>query len=175
MAWSPIRRTVLVSNLVDGVDLYKLDQSLCFDKRLVVNRIRCNVPQQVGFAQNDEVIVCGSDRGEVYLWDSSSDFTFRTLRHGSESDSSPQRVIRSRTSLNRRDNMYTNNRGKPTTVPALPNSRMTVLPSRLILLRMAIICWQVGLLIVLILNPIYSFGRHMRFVSISSSQFRGLT
>lgn len=97
MAWSPKKRTILVSNLVNGVDLYKLEEDLFFDRRLLVGRIRRNVPQQIGFAQNDEVIVCGSDRGEVYLWDESSNFSLQTLRHGSESHLSRSGSIYSRT------------------------------------------------------------------------------
>lgn len=82
MAWSAAKRTISVSNLLDGVDIYRLTERPFFEKRLLVGRIRCNVPQQVGFAQNGELVICGSDKGEVYVWDRTSSYLLRTLRHG---------------------------------------------------------------------------------------------
>lgn len=82
LAWSPARRTISVSNLLDGVDIYRLTERPFLERRLSVGRIRCNVPQQVGFAQSGELVICGSDKGEIYVWDTTAGYQLKALRHG---------------------------------------------------------------------------------------------
>lgn len=82
MAWSSNKRALLVSNLAEGVDVYVLSEQLTFSRRLVARPVRYNAPIQVDFAQNDELIVSGSDRGEVYLWEWATGNLVQVLRHG---------------------------------------------------------------------------------------------
>lgn len=49
---------------------------------MLVSRIRCNVPQQVGLAQNGKLAISGSDRGEVYIWERKTGDLRQVLRHG---------------------------------------------------------------------------------------------
>lgn len=76
---------MVVSNLMDGVDVYRVVDRPQFERRLRVPRIRNNVPQQVCFAQDSQLIVSGSDRGEVYIWESATGTCVQVLRHGGAS------------------------------------------------------------------------------------------
>lgn len=82
MAWSSNKRALLVSNLAEGVDVYNLSEQLTFVRRLFTRPVRYNAPIQVDFAQNNELLVSGSDRGEIYLWEWTTGNLFQVLRHG---------------------------------------------------------------------------------------------
>lgn len=61
---------------------------------MLVSRIRCNVPQQVCLAQNGQLVITGSDKGEVYIWERDVGNLRQVLRHGGK-----QRTPLSRMSL----------------------------------------------------------------------------
>lgn len=82
LAWCSTTQTILVSNLLDGVDLYCLKDRPYFERRMLVPRIRCNFPQQVGFARYGQLAISGSDKGEVYVWDRDLGDFYQVLRHG---------------------------------------------------------------------------------------------
>ncbi|EGO28142.1 hypothetical protein SERLADRAFT_433992 [Serpula lacrymans var. lacrymans S7.9] len=84
-SWWPATRSLLVSNLVDGVDIYRITDRPTFIRKLPV-RITRNYTKQVHFGWNGALAVCGSDRGEVYLWEVESGTPHQVLVHGGETE-----------------------------------------------------------------------------------------
>lgn len=75
------QRSILVSNLVNGIDAYAVSPSM----RLIQSyrhSIRCNVPLQVTTALQGAWIVGGSDDGSVRLFDQATGQLIQCLRHG---------------------------------------------------------------------------------------------
>lgn len=69
MAWSKTTRTLLVSNLQDGIDVYRigLGERPHWALKLKTT-IQNNIPIQVTFGVDDKFAISGSDNGEVRLW-----------------------------------------------------------------------------------------------------------
>jgi len=78
---------LLVWNLLDGVDIYRLtDQPtshLVFVRKLRV-KIRRNQINRVQFDVSGTKAICGGDNGEVSVWDIENGELIQTLPHGEE-------------------------------------------------------------------------------------------
>lgn len=69
MAWSKTTRTLLVSNLQDGIDVYRIGVGEKPHWALKLHTaIQNNIPIQVTFGVGDKLAISGSDNGEVRLW-----------------------------------------------------------------------------------------------------------
>lgn len=68
MAWSSTTETLLVWNLANGLDVYRLA-----DKPIRTGMLKLKIKQnfviQVAFGGQGKYAISGSDNGEVYLWD----------------------------------------------------------------------------------------------------------
>ena len=80
-AWSQDARLLLIWNLVDGVDVYHVVDRPIFVRKLLVKIQRNNV-KQVEFAWDGKYALCGSDTGEVHIWDIQKGLHVASLRHG---------------------------------------------------------------------------------------------
>lgn len=82
MAWSSLGRAILVDNLCDGIDVYRLHlEQPTFEQKLLIRAPRHHYPQQVVFSQSDQLAISGSDRGVVHVWDVDSGALVQVLRH----------------------------------------------------------------------------------------------
>ncbi|KAG6326352.1 hypothetical protein ID866_12737 [Astraeus odoratus] len=69
----------LIDNGVSGFSLHKMSDSSCI--RTYDTKPAKSYLKQVAFAENDTLVVGGSDNGGVYMFDKSSGALQRTLRH----------------------------------------------------------------------------------------------
>lgn len=77
------QRTLLISNLVNGIDAYILSavsESLQ-NQQSFRYAIRCNVPLQVTTAMQGNWVISGSDDGTVRLYDQRSAELIKCLNH----------------------------------------------------------------------------------------------
>ncbi|KAI0067493.1 hypothetical protein BV25DRAFT_1795450, partial [Artomyces pyxidatus] len=81
-AWSSGTRTLIASNLLNGIEIFHINDRLTWVRKLEF-KIRANYIKQVAFGQQGSLVVSGSDSGEVVLWKVDSGAVFQTLRHGS--------------------------------------------------------------------------------------------
>jgi WD40 repeat protein len=75
------QRFLLVSNLRDGMDLYKIGQPgkvVSFRQAAVPEK---NYPMNTHFLHNDRAVVCGSPTGKVGIWDTLTGGYLQTLYH----------------------------------------------------------------------------------------------
>jgi hypothetical protein len=57
-----------VWNLFDGIDIYRVDTKLTWLGKLRM-RIMKNVVVQMAFGPDSRYVICGSDSGNLYIWD----------------------------------------------------------------------------------------------------------
>ena len=82
-AFSRDQRTLLISNLVNGIDAYMLSavSSSMQNQQSFRYAIRCNVPLQVTTAMQGSWVISGSDDGTVRLYDQRSAEMIKCLHH----------------------------------------------------------------------------------------------
>ncbi|KAH7904754.1 WD40-repeat-containing domain protein [Hygrophoropsis aurantiaca] len=69
---SPDQRTLFVSNLSEGVDMYNLGQSWPVRSFKYAVDSQANFPVEVSFLHNGAAVVWGSPTGEVNIWDAAT-------------------------------------------------------------------------------------------------------
>ncbi|KAH7918998.1 WD40 repeat-like protein [Leucogyrophana mollusca] len=84
-SWCEDSKTLLVWNLVDGMDVYQFTD--CPTDRFTLVRklrvkIRINHTNQVDMDSYGKLAINGSDNGEVFLWDMESGEQVQVLAHG---------------------------------------------------------------------------------------------
>ncbi|KAH7918994.1 WD40 repeat-like protein [Leucogyrophana mollusca] len=78
---SPDQRTLLVSNLSEGMDLYNLGQSRPIRSFKYTLDSEANFPLEVSFLHEGAAVACGSPTGDVNIWDSATGEHRQTLTH----------------------------------------------------------------------------------------------
>lgn len=83
MAWSRSASLLLVWNLLDGMDVYRIrsQDPPIWVARLSIN-MRRNIVVQVALESQGRWAICGSDCGEIYVWDIDSQQRTQVLMHG---------------------------------------------------------------------------------------------
>ena len=80
-AWCSKTRSLLVWNLSDSIDIYHI-----MDRPALAQKLRLNVARmyafQVEFAQHGNIVVCGTGRGEVCMWEANTQQMLSVLAHG---------------------------------------------------------------------------------------------
>ena len=66
---------------MDGVDVYHVVDRPIFVRKFSIKIQRNNV-KQVEFGWHGKYALCGSDTGEVYIWDIQEGVHLMSLRHG---------------------------------------------------------------------------------------------
>ncbi|KAM6491158.1 WD40-repeat-containing domain protein, partial [Amanita muscaria] len=79
-AWSEESQTLLVWNLYDGIDVYRIDKGPIWIAKLAMNISR-NMVVQMSFVSEPNYAVSGSDNGDVYVWDISTHSPQQVLHH----------------------------------------------------------------------------------------------
>jgi hypothetical protein len=72
-----------VDNAEDGFDLYKLHKC-SYLRSFTVGKYIVRKPKGVAFAEHGRVLVGGSERSDVYVFDQQNGATLDILRHGRE-------------------------------------------------------------------------------------------
>ncbi|EGO30173.1 hypothetical protein SERLADRAFT_404466 [Serpula lacrymans var. lacrymans S7.9] len=80
-ALSPNCRTLLLSNLSGAIELYPLGQSKLKQSFKYVSDATRNVPLEVAFTHNGQVVLSGAPRGNVPLWETKTGDLIQTLTH----------------------------------------------------------------------------------------------
>lgn len=80
-AWSPETRLLLVWDLVDGMDVYQIVDRPVFVRKFSMKIMRNNV-KQVEFGWHGKYALCGSDTGEVHVWDIQDGVQISSMQHG---------------------------------------------------------------------------------------------
>ncbi|KAF8324741.1 WD40-repeat-containing domain protein, partial [Amanita rubescens] len=78
-AWCESTQTLLVWNLCDGIDIYRIDGRPIWIGKLAINISR-NMVVQVSFGV-EPFAISGSDRGDIYIWDLKTRSLQQVLRH----------------------------------------------------------------------------------------------
>jgi WD40 repeat protein len=78
-AWCESTQTLLVWNLCDGIDIYRIDDRPIWIGKLAINISR-NMVVQVSFGV-EPFAISGSDRGDIYVWDLKTRSLQQVLRH----------------------------------------------------------------------------------------------
>ena len=78
------QRSILISNLVNGVDRYKISavSPALHQQQSFKHAIRLNVPLHVASALQGRWIICGSDDRSVRIFDQRTETIINSLRHG---------------------------------------------------------------------------------------------
>lgn len=77
---TPDARTLIVSNLKDGVDTYSIPPRQPL--RSFRHPVRCNVPLLVTTALQGDIVISGGDDGDVKIFEQRSGQLSTHLRHG---------------------------------------------------------------------------------------------
>jgi hypothetical protein len=84
--FSQDQRTLLISNLVNGIDSYSISNVSAGVSPTLLRSfrhpIRCNVPLQVTSGMQGSWVIGGSDDGSVRIFDQRSGELLKCLRHG---------------------------------------------------------------------------------------------
>jgi hypothetical protein len=70
---------VIISNLDDGLDLYKI-QNFVLTRRMT-RKVVVNRPQQVSFGLSGDAVVTGSDQGALLIYDIHTGHLLTGLKH----------------------------------------------------------------------------------------------
>lgn len=76
---------MIVTNLQDGVDLYPVGQSQITQRYRYTPDPSNNVPVSVAFLHGSQHVTCGSNYGEVCIWDTETGQNCQTLLHAGSS------------------------------------------------------------------------------------------
>lgn len=84
MTWSAEARRLLIWNLEDGVDVFRLhdDGQIRHQRKLGVS-IKRNFVKITDLVQHGQMAVSGTDKGELNVWDAETGVVAQTLIHGS--------------------------------------------------------------------------------------------
>ena len=83
LAWSRKTRRLLIWNLLDGMDLYRLHETGHLEYiRTFQSDIEHHVIKLVDFVQDEQLVASGTDRGEIILWDAKTGKRVHSLGHG---------------------------------------------------------------------------------------------
>ncbi|KAI0057510.1 WD40 repeat-like protein [Artomyces pyxidatus] len=83
-ALSPDRKSLVISNMQGILNLHRLAQPTPLQSYYVTPSRARNYPLDIAFIHNGSNLVCGSPRGDVFLWDTASGEHQQTLSHGDE-------------------------------------------------------------------------------------------
>lgn len=77
-------RSLLVSNLSNGLNLYSLDNLETPRSFNYTVNPRTNFPLSVAYLRGDKFVTCGTHTGTVRIWNKKTGEIFQTLDHSSE-------------------------------------------------------------------------------------------
>jgi hypothetical protein len=80
-ALSPDKRMLLISNLSKGMDLYRLARSQPLYTYQYEPDAARNYPLAVSFLQEGRAVICGAPRGDVHIWNTTTEEHQQTLFH----------------------------------------------------------------------------------------------
>ncbi|KII96096.1 hypothetical protein PLICRDRAFT_96851 [Plicaturopsis crispa FD-325 SS-3] len=83
-ALSPDRHAIIVTNLQDGLDMYPVGLSQISHHYPYAPDPTNNVPVSVAFLHEGQHVVCGSNYGEVCIWNTETEERFQTLPHAGQ-------------------------------------------------------------------------------------------
>ncbi|KAI6046194.1 quinon protein alcohol dehydrogenase-like superfamily [Pisolithus marmoratus] len=78
---SPDEQTVLISNLLEGMDLYKIHHCHPYHRFKYTADTGDNLPVQVAFLHDSRVVACGSMDSNVTVWDVANEDQIQVLPH----------------------------------------------------------------------------------------------
>ncbi|KAI6015941.1 WD40-repeat-containing domain protein [Pisolithus marmoratus] len=78
---SPDEQTVLISNLSEGMDLYKIRHCHPYHQFKYTADTGDNLPVQVAFLHDSRAVACGSMDGNVTVWDIANEDQIQVLPH----------------------------------------------------------------------------------------------
>lgn len=81
MAFSANKKTIVVDNLRDGFDMYRLERPSAPIESFRARSRRLYVKQAV-FGEGSKLVIGGSDNGEVIVYDAATGERVQTLAHG---------------------------------------------------------------------------------------------
>jgi hypothetical protein len=76
-------RNFVVDNIEDGYDFYRLD-NCGFLQSYVTRLARIREPKEVKFAEQGEIVVGGSDHGDVYIFGCRTGSQLDVIHHGKD-------------------------------------------------------------------------------------------
>ncbi|KAI6094611.1 hypothetical protein EDD16DRAFT_1446939, partial [Pisolithus croceorrhizus] len=78
---SPDEQTVLISNLLEGMDLYRICHCHPYCRFKYTADTSDNLPVQVAFLHDGHAVACGSMDGNVMVWDVANEDQIQVLPH----------------------------------------------------------------------------------------------